>query len=261
MLATILAHKRAEIEAAKSATPLGVLQERAGRCGAVRSLRLALIGPEGPRHRIVAEIKKASPSRGILRAEFDPVDLACSYVRAGAAALSVLTDEKFFQGSLSHLAKVRAQVSVPLLRKDFVLDPYQIYEARCHGADAVLLIVRVVAAELFEELLHATGEAGMEALVEVHSEEDLERALSSKVELVGINNRDLETFEADFSVTRRLIQQIPAGVTVVSASGIRTGGEIRSLESLGVNAFLIGETLVTASDPEARLRELVMCPE
>jgi len=170
----------------------------------------------------------------------------------------VLTDERFFQGSLEHLAGIRATVpDLPLLRKDFLIVPYQVWEARCHGADAVLLIVRALTDPLLRRLLDATGEAGMEALVEVYLEQDLDRALEAGARIVGINNRDLSRFTVDTAVTERLVPRVPGHVIAVSASGIDRREQIVRLEALGVRAFLIGEALVTAADPEARLRELV----
>jgi indole-3-glycerol phosphate synthase len=258
MLETILENKRAEVGQAKTRMPLPELERRLEDAAPARSLMQALAGKKGPGHRIIAEIKRASPSKGVLRSDLDPVTWGEMYQRAGAAAISVLTDEKFFQGSLSHLADIRSNVSdIPLLRKDFILDPYQVWEARFHGADAVLLIVRALDNASLRELLKTTHERGMEALVEVHVEEDLERALGVGARIIGINNRDLKTFTVDTAVTERLMERIPGDVVVVSASGIHGPEQILSLESRGVKAFLIGETLVTARDPEAKLKELV----
>jgi indole-3-glycerol phosphate synthase len=179
------------------------------------------------------------------------------YRSAGAVALSVLTDERFFHGSLAHLSDIRAQVGgLPLLRKDFLLDPYQVFEARFHGADAVLLIVRALDDATLLGLLKTTCELGMDALVEVHVEADLSRALDAGARIVGINNRDLKTFTVDTGATERLMERIPGDVVAVSASGIHRPEQIVSLESRGVRAFLVGEALVTAEDPERKLREL-----
>ena len=257
MLETILAHKRAEIEAARTAVSFRLLETRAQSRGPVRSLARALGSREGPPHRIIAEIKRASPSRGVLREDLEPGELAKGYVRAGAAGLSVLTDERFFHGSLAHLAQVRDLVAVPLLRKDFLLDPYQLYEARAWGADAVLLIVRALDPGALARLLACSRELGLEALVEVHDERDLGRALDLGVRMVGINNRDLATLQVDLSVTERLMREMPPEVLTVSASGIRTPADLGRLEAAGVRAFLVGEALMTSPDPERKLRELV----
>ena len=257
MLEEILAHKRVEIREAKGRRPVEALKEEAGRREPPRSLIQKITDSHGPAHRILAEIKRASPSKGVLREDLDPVDWAGRYVRAGAIGLSVLTDERFFKGSLADLSRIREHVDLPLLRKDFLIDPYQIIEARASGADAVLLIMRILEDGRFADLLKQVRDAGMEALVEVHDEPDLERALAQGARLVGINNRDLSRFKVDLSVTRRLMPRIPSDVVVVSASGIRDQEQVRSLESEGVKAFLVGEALMTATDPEEKLRELV----
>ncbi len=258
MLEKILENKRAEVEQARARMPLPELKRQAADVAAPLSLSGALSGKTGTGHRIIAEIKRASPSKGVLRADLDPVTWAGKYQRAGAAALSVLTDERFFQGSLSHLADIRSCVTdLPLLRKDFLIDPYQVWEARFHGADAVLLIVRALDDPMLRQLLETAREAGMEALVEVHVEQDLDRALGEGARIIGINNRDLKTFTVDTAVTERLMERIPDDVTAVSASGIDRPEQILSLEAKGVKAFLIGEALVTAEDPEEKLRELV----
>lgn len=257
MLETILKNKREEIDKAESLVPIEVLQKKLAVMGPARSILRAISGNSGHRHRVIAEIKRASPSKGVLRENLEPATWAQRYQRAGATALSVLTDERFFNGSLLHLQEVRRCVDLPLLRKDFILAPYQIYEARCHGADGVLLIVRALEKEPFKQLLRVTREVGMEALVEVHTERELERALEEGVSLLGINNRDLQSFTVDIAVTERLMPRIPSDVTVVSASGIQTRQQVELLESKGVKAFLVGEALVTSTDPEEKLRELI----
>lgn len=258
MLSGILEHKREEVERARARAPAEELERRLLLdARPVLSLIRAVLERDRPGTRIIAEIKRASPSKGVLRADLDPVDWALRYRRAGAAALSVLTDERFFHGSLSHLAAVRARVTdLPLLRKDFIIDPYQVLEARGHGADAVLLIVRALDRTAFRGLLGAVGRAGMEALVEVYDEEDLDRALEEGVRLLAINNRDLKSFRVDTAVTERLLPRIPDGVAVVSASGIHSPAQVARLSSLGVKGFLVGEALVTAPDPEKKLMEL-----
>jgi indole-3-glycerol phosphate synthase len=257
MLEEILAHKRAEVEEARSRRPVEALLERAGLLEPPRSLLQRITDADGPRHRIIAEIKRASPSRGTFRSDLDPVDWAGRYERGGAIGLSVLTDRKYFQGSLDDLSRVREHVDLPVLRKDFLIDPYQVYEARANGADAVLLILRALGDEPFAALLRLARHLGMEALAEVHDEGDLERALAEGARLVGINNRDLSNFTVDLTVTERLMPRIPSDVVVVSASGVQTRDQVRSLESKGVRAFLVGEALVTADDPEGTLRGLV----
>ena len=257
MLEEILAHKRVEVREAKGRRPVKALEEEVGRMDPPRSLIQRITDAHGPAHRVLAEIKRASPSKGVLREDLDPVDWAGRYVRAGAIGLSILTDGRFFKGSLADLAGIREHVDLPLLRKDFLIDPYQVLEARASGADAVLLIMRILDDGLFADLLKKVREAGMEALVEVHDEADLERALAQGTRLLGINNRDLSRFKVDLSVTRRLMPRIPSDVVVVSASGINDPEQVRSLESAGVKAFLVGEALMTATDPEEKLRELV----
>jgi indole-3-glycerol phosphate synthase len=257
MLEAILAHKRAEIEEARQRQPVEMWEEQACCVDPPRSLSERITDVRGPAHRVIAEIKRASPSKGVLRQDLDPLQWARRYERAGAVGLSVLTDERFFRGALEDLARIRGHVDLPLLRKDFLIDPYQVYEARGSGADAVLLIMRVLEDESFARLLGLTRELGMEALVEVHDERDVARALEGGARLVGVNNRDLSTFTVDLSVTERLLPRFPPEVVVVSASGIQNQEQIRSLESRGVRAFLVGEALVTAEDPEEKLRELV----
>lgn len=203
---------------------------------------------------VIAEIKRASPSKGLLARDFHPLRLARAYLQAGAAAISVITDEPYFQGSLEYLAAVRSQVGLPLLRKDFILDPVQIEEARAFGADAVLLIVAALSPEELRELLHYAQRLGLSALVEVHQEEELEIALSAGAQILGINNRNLRTFEVSVETTLGLLPRIPRDRVVVSESGLSQGETLERLARAGVTAFLIGEALVTAPDPEERLR-------
>ena len=257
MLEAILVHKRTEIEEAKRLKPVKTLEEKVARLDPPRSLLQRITGVHGPAHRIIAEIKRASPSKGLLLQDLDPLDWAERYERAGAIGLSVLTDTKFFKGSLDDLIRIRDHVELPLLRKDFLIDPYQVLEARVCGADVVLLIMRVLDDARFANLLRLAQDLGMEALVEVHDERDLDRALIKGSRMVGINNRDLSNFTVDLSVTERLMVRIPSDVVVVSASGIQTPEQVRSLESKGVKAFLVGEALLTATAPDERLKELV----
>jgi indole-3-glycerol phosphate synthase len=256
-LEEILARKRGEIKEAKGRRSIETLEEQAGRQDPPRSLLERITDVRGPAHRIIAEIKRASPSKGLLREDLDSAQWARRYAGAGAVGLSVLTDERFFKGSLDDLSRIRQDVDLPLLRKDFLVDPYQVHEARAWGADVVLLIMRILEDAQFADLLGLARDLGMEALVEVHEERDLDRALAEASRLVGINNRDLSNFTVDLSVTRRLMPRIPSDVVVVSASGIHTQEQITSLEAEGVRAFLIGEALVTADAPEEKLKELV----
>jgi indole-3-glycerol phosphate synthase len=255
VLDEILAHKRDELAAARARTPDAVLAERVRDCTLpLRSLRAALAG--GPGVRVIAEIKRRSPSRGEIRADFDPVACAEAYAAAGAAALSVLTDERYFGGRLDFLAAVRAATSLPILRKDFLLDAYQIDEARVAGADAVLLIVAALDRERLERLLGHARNRGLEALVEVHDAAELELALAAGAELVGINNRDLHSFETDLRVTERLAPRVPESALVVAESGIATPEDVLRLEKAGARAFLVGESLMREPDPGLALRRL-----
>lgn len=258
ILDTILAHKRNEIEEAKKRVPLRVLEEqvRALSSGALGRPRFSEALRREDQVAIIAEIKKASPSKGLIRPDFDPVQLATIYAQEGAAAISVLTDERFFQGSLEHLAAVRRAVALPLLRKEFIIDEYQLYEAKAYGADAVLLIVAALEPERLERLYRASAALGLDSLIEVHTESELETALRLGASLVGINNRDLATFHTSLDVTARLIPYIPDHVTVVSESGISSREDIVYLRELGVDAVLIGEALTREPDVAAKLRSL-----
>ncbi len=203
---------------------------------------------------IIAEVKRASPSKGLLCPDFDPVRLARAYARGGAGAISIITDEPFFRGSLEYLAAVREAVDLPLLRKDFILDPIQIEEARAFGADAVLLIVAALSPEDLRELLAYTRRLGLSALVEVHHEEELEVALSAGAPVIGINNRNLHTFEVSVETTFRMLKAVPKGRPVVSESGLSDPGTLKRLAEAGVAGALIGEALVKSPDPEYLLK-------
>jgi indole-3-glycerol phosphate synthase len=210
---------------------------------------------------LIAEIKRASPSRGLLRPRFDVAELAQTYVGNGAAAISVLTDARFFQGRPDYLVTARAAMqglgqNVPILRKDFIIDPYQVYEARALGADALLLIVAVLSDRQLRDLLSLTHRLGMQALVEVHNEAELERALVVEPRIIGINNRELATFRVDLETTFRLRPHVPADVVVVSESGIHTRADVQRLADAGVDAILVGTALVRATDVGAKVREL-----
>ena len=257
ILDRIVADKREELAATQRRVPFADLKARLPQAPPPRPFAEAL---RGDSLRLVAEVKKASPSRGLLREDFDPLALARSYAEAGAAAVSVLTDERHFQGSLEHLASIRAALpdGPPLLRKDFLFDHYQLYEARTHGADAVLLIAAVLNSALLAQLIGLATALDMDALVEVHDELELERALMAGATLVGVNNRDLRTFDVDLVTTERLRPLMPPEVTVVAESGVSTRADIERLEALRVHAVLIGEALVTAPDPAAKIRELFL---
>lgn len=254
MLDEILAGKRLEVEEAKGRLPLDELRARVSRHVAERGLREAIHRPG--KLSLIAELKRKSPSKGMLRERFDPVSLAQTLEEAGASALSVLTDERYFGGHLEFLRDVKQFTEVPVLRKDFVIDPYQVYEAAAWGADAVLLIVRILEEGAFGACLRAAETVGLEALVEVHSEGDLAVALRAGARLIGINHRDLQTFALEPSLTERLVPRIPDGRAIVAESGITTAGDVRRLAQLGVHAVLIGEALMTAADPTGKVREL-----
>jgi indole-3-glycerol phosphate synthase len=206
---------------------------------------------------VIAEAKKASPSKGVIRADFDPVAIARSYASGGAQAVSVLTDVDFFQGSLSYIPMVRAAVTLPVLRKDFIIDPLQILEARAYGADAILLIAAILETSRIQEYLGLASELGMDALVEVHDEAEVEKAVIAGSRLIGVNNRDLRDFSMDINTTFRLQKMIPPEIPLVSESGIRDHHDMQRLAVHGVKAALVGETLMRAADPAEALRVLV----
>ena len=255
MIDRIVAQKREEVEQRKKSLPLSYLKERIALREATLDFAHTL---EGTQTRLIAEIKRASPSRGTLCPDFNPVELAKKYVQGGAAAISVLTEANYFKGSIDHLAAIREEINLPLLRKDFIFDPYQVYESRAYGADALLLIVAILSQEQLEELLSLSHNLGLSCLVEVHSEGEVERALRSQAKIIGINNRDLSTFTIDINTTRRLLPLIPRGRIVVSESGIRSRKDIEKLKGWGVNAVLVGEALVTADDVVTKVRELII---
>ncbi len=255
ILDDILAHKCDEVAERKRARPVAALRDAPLYGEARRGFRTALAA--GPAPAAIAEVKRASPSRGVIRTHFDPPAHARAYEAAGAAALSVLTDERFFQGHLDHLAAVRAVVALPCLRKDFLVDPYQVDEARAFGADAVLVIAAAGSAALRGELLAAAREAGLDVLVEVHDERELEWALAVGATLVGVNNRDLATFVTSLETTERLAPLVPADVLLVAESGILSSGDVRRMVAAGARAVLVGEACMAAADPGAALAELL----
>lgn len=257
ILKRILARKVEEIDERIRKTGMEELGERVATAGAPRGFILHLQDKlQAGQAAVIAEIKKASPSRGILREDFNPGQIATSYEKGGAACLSVLTDVDFFKGADAYLQQARAACSLPVLRKDFIVDPYQIYEARVLGADAVLLIVAALSDAMILELLQLTRHLGMDALVEVHDAEELQRALAVPAPLLGINNRDLRSFETSLDVTLDLLEQIPEDRIVVTESGIHTAEDVVLMRSRGVNAFLVGEAFMKAPEPGERLAEL-----
>ncbi len=251
ILDTIVEKKRLEVEELKRK---GIFSPP-GEPGPVRGFRRALTMSR--EISIIAEAKKASPSKGLLCPDFDPAAIARDYEEAGAGAVSVLTDREFFQGSLDYLFTVRAAAGLPVLRKDFIIDHVQVEEAHAWGADAVLLISAILEQPLMSELLDHAGELGMDVLVEVHDENEAERALNAGSNLLGINNRNLRDFTVSLDTTLRVRQAIPVEIPVVSESGIRTREDIELLAQNGITAVLIGESLVTAPDRRAKLRQLL----
>ena len=258
ILDDIVAYKREELTLQKQQVSLGQLQDMPLFHSQPPGLFQTLSTWNG--RAIIAEVKKASPSKGVIRQDFDPLALARSYEASGAAAISVLTEKKFFQGSLDYLKQIRQQVALPLLRKDFVFDDYQVYEARAHGASAILLIVAILEDAQLQDLMHLAQTLEMDCLIEVHDEAECERALAHGVSLLGINNRDLRTFHTTIETTERLVQGLPSDVLVVSESGLSTRHQLDRLEAQGVRAFLIGETFMAAPDPGEPLRSLLGHP-
>ena len=255
ILDEIVTAKREELAVVKASAPLGAVQEQVAQRPEPLSLVSAL---RGGAVRLIAEVKKASPSRGLLCPDFDPVQLAATYAGNGASAISVLTDPRF-QGEPDHLCAIKnsgVSAAAPVLRKDFIFDPYQVYEARAMGADTYLLIVAILSPTQLGELLALGRDLGMDALVEVHDEDELQVALDAGAEVVGINNRDLRTFNTDLATTEGLAPLIPGDKVIVSESGIFTPEHLQRLGRLGVNAVLVGEALVTAPDTAAKVREL-----
>lgn len=257
VLQRILAVKTDEVARARKAKHQTVLRDEARRAPAPRDFAGALRQRTAAgKPAVIAEIKRASPSRGVLRESYDPAAIAASYERHGAACLSVLTDEQFFQGALEHLTRARAACTLPVLRKDFTVDAYQLYEARAAGADCILLIVAALDVPKMRELEAVAHELGMAVLVEAHDAGELEQALELKTPLIGINNRDLRTFETRLETTLDLMPRIPAGRVVVTESGVLTPADVRKLRKGRVDCFLVGEAFMRASDPGAELARL-----
>jgi len=254
ILDEIYAHKRDEVIAAKARRSRVNIEDDAEQARPPRDFRFAL---RTPGISLIAEIKRASPVKGTFLDGVDPTDLAGVYEHAGARAISVLTDEKYFKGSLDDLVAVHRSVAVPCLRKEFIIDEYQIFEARAANADAILLIVRMLSDEQLSDYLTITHALGMTALVETHDAPEIERALNAGAHIIGINNRDLNTFEVDVKHSLELKKLVPGGKVLVSESGIRTRDDVVRLEDGGVDAILVGETLVTSNNIRAKICELL----
>ena len=256
ILDNIIEEKRREIEAAKAKVPLAeLIKKSADFISQIRGFKGAVSTPD--KINLVAEIKKASPSKGVLREDFKPIEIARTYEASGACALSILTDKKFFQGDIAYLKGAREIVNLPILRKDFIIDKYQIYESVCAGADAVLLIAQLLSKEQLRQFIQLCAQLNLDIFCEVHSEEDLDKVLSQDITIIGINNRNLATFEEDLTVTARLVKKIPEDKVVISESAIKTAEDVKYLQGLGVNAVLIGETFMRSNDIEAKVKELI----
>ncbi len=255
ILDEIVAHKRKELEIIRRNIPEDDLRLMATEAPAPRSFAAALKA-RGKGTRIIAEIKRASPSRGNIHIDLDPVNLALAYARGGAAAVSVLTESRFFRGELNDLRAIRKAVSIPVLRKDFILESYQVLESRAAGADSLLLIAACLEGGLLHELLTCSREWGMEPLVEVYDRKELKCALEAGAQVVGVNNRDLRTFSTDIAVSLSLAPSIPPDRVAVSESGIHSRAQILRLEAVGYHAFLVGEALSGAENPEEKLKAL-----
>jgi indole-3-glycerol phosphate synthase len=254
MLDKIVADKKEELRQRQRAVPISELEALIAHCTKTLDFAAAL---KRDGVSLIAEVKKASPSRGVLLPDFDPVTLARTYAENGAAAISVLTENKYFGSHLDYLAEIRGAVAVPLLRKDFIFDPYQVYESRACGADALLLITAILEQGQLDELLSLSHNLGLSCLVEVHDESEMERALRSGAQIIGINNRDLKTFTVSFGTTQRLRALVPQDKILVSESGIDSRSHMEKLKQWGVDAALVGEALLTAGDIAAKVRELV----
>ena len=257
ILDKILKHKEKEVADAKARVPEELLVNQAATMGPTRGFARALKAQASAGTAIIAEVKKGSPSKGIIREDFDPVEIARIYEAAGATCLSVLTDKEFFHGDLSYLLQIANAVDIPLLRKEFIVDPYQIFEARAAGADAILLIAAALDEKELCQFTDLAGELGMDVLLEVHDEAELEVALRVPVELIGINNRNLKSFATDLGTTERLLPMIGTDRLVVSESGINSREDIVRLKQAGAGAFLIGESLMRENDISGKLQELL----
>jgi len=255
ILSRIIEEKRRVIEEAKRTRPIDRLKGEIHNVYVHSAFRKNI---SRPHHiNLIAEIKRASPSKGILRGDFNPVKIAMTYQANGASAISVLTDERFFEGKLEYIAKAKEAVSLPILRKDFFIDEYQIYETVAAGADAILLIADILSVAEMTRFCDLASSLGFDVMVEIHNEEDLEKALSTNAAIIGINNRDLHSFRVDISTTQKLARLIPQNKVIVSESGIKSYEDVMFLKSLGVNAVLIGEAFMEADDIGAKMREIM----
>ncbi|MBM3216527.1 indole-3-glycerol phosphate synthase TrpC [Candidatus Poribacteria bacterium] len=255
ILDKIVAHKRKELRRDAESVPRSELVRVVRDLPPTKPFADAIRRSGGVR--LIAEVKKASPSKGVIREDFDPVAIAQAYEEGGAHALSVLTDERFFQGSLAYLREIRAFVELPILRKDFTLSEYHVYQARAAGADAILLVVAILGDDHLRDLLACASENDLACLVEVHDETELDRALAAGATIIGVNNRDLRTFETRLETTFRLRERIPPDRICVSESGIDSRGDVERLDDAGVDAMLVGESLMRSDDIAAKVRELV----
>lgn len=255
ILDSIIEHKQKELQTDQERVPLATLKSILADLPPTKGFKQAICQPDTIN--LIAEVKKKSPSKGIIRVDFDPVCIAETYAENGAAAISVLTDIRFFDGRLEYLIAIRQEVDVPLLRKDFTIDPYHIYQARVAGADAVLLIVAALNSDQLREFADIASSLSMAALVEVHTEAELDIALDVGAEIIGINNRDLRTFNTDLATTFKLRESIPSDKVVVSESGIYTREDVESLREVGVNAILVGESLMRSPDIGEQVRKLI----
>ena len=253
ILDKIVAEKRREVEKSKRSQSMKSFEKRIASRKKTLSLASAL---RSKTIKLIAEVKKASPSKGVLKRDLKHIELAKTYAQNGATAISVLTEEKYFQGGLKYLEKIKKEVNIPVLRKDFIFDEYQIYESAYYGADALLLIAAIINQKQLGGLISLSRSLGMECLVEVHNEKELERALTCDADIIGINNRDLNTFNVNIDTTRKLCNLIPEEKIVVSESGIRNKNDVVKVRKWGVNAILVGESLVTSDDIPGKIKEL-----
>jgi len=258
VLDDIVAHKRSEVARQRARCPAPTLEAACRGLSPAGDFEAALRPGGARRVSLIAEVKRASPSKGTIKADLDPVSQARAYVAAGAAAVSVLTDEKYFRGSLDDLVAVRAGVTGPLLRKEFIVDEYQLWESRLAGADAVLLIVAALDGQALSDLAQAAKGIGLGTLVEVHTAEELDRALTLDARVIGVNNRDLQSLETSLAPSLSLLPRIPPGQVSVSESGIATGADVERVVAAGARAILVGEGLVRAADVRAKVRELLL---
>ena len=254
ILDKIHAYKLKEVAENKGLVSIGSLKERCK--DVLEAVKSGTVLKRENRIKFIAEIKKASPSAGIIREDFNYIDIAKEYEAGGASAISVLTDKEFFKGDIKYLSEIKETVSLPALRKDFIIDPYQIYEARVAGADLVLLIARILTKEKIDAFLILSQELGMECLVEVHDNDELEKVLETEAAIIGINNRNLDTFETNLETTLQLRHRVPEDKIVVSESGIKTRADVLALEEAGIDAILIGETLMRSRNISQKIKEL-----